>query len=460
MLRSLIYDNLPGTWIGEPVDCDSISTDTRTMQPGALYVAVAGKQADGHQYIPEAIRRGARAVMVTRVQAECPVPQWVVADAYEAICFIVRHLRDAFQGDVVAVTGSVGKTSTKQFIAQILARRFSVLSTTRNWNTEYGLAQLFWGLAQHHQCIVLEMGAKHPGDIATLCRLVRPTVGVVTNVQHVHSGLYPSFESLIETKMALLDYLSTSGKAAISVDDPLFSSWIQRFPAHRCAAYGQLLSHSPQSAVPSVTLADLHLEAGEACFRLIHGAEEAPVHLHVLGKHQVGNALAAAAVTSLLGVSVADVAAGLSTTIGTSQRLMRYTTPTGGIVYDDTYNGNGALVAIAHLALDVPYRTTIFVMTDMADLQPDSVVARHEELCRVARDLGVHHLWCLGPAMKAAMPVFGPNARHFEQQSDLIEALIPFIGPQVSCLIKGSRGRVMERVVQAVCPNILEKTPC
>lgn len=445
MQREQGYRTWPGYWVGPETDCPSLSTDTRTLQPGALYIALKGHHADGHEYIPQAVQAGAHAVMVERVQPQCPVPQWVVPNTTDMVHTLITTLRAAHQGPVLGITGSVGKTTTKAFVAAIMEQRYHVLHTRHNWNTEFGLAQLLWQLRCDHDVLVVELAAAKPGDIAFLCERIKPTHGLVTNIQPVHIANYPSFEALVATKTALLSHLLThEGVAAIPQDDPLLRPWLQRFPAERVIPYAH--DHAP------VCLRHLSEQQGRVRACLQRGNEQVDLALNIPGLYQADNVLAATALTSCFDIPLPQVASAISQVTAGPRRMQAHTLPQGALLFDDTYNASVSSVqgAIDVLVQHEPPAETLLVLGDLAELRVDEVRSTHEALGQHARDQGVHRLWVVGTHAAAAAHTFGEGGRTFPSQAALIQALQETLHAHSVVLVKGSRISAMDRVVDAL----------
>lgn len=294
----------PGTLI------TSVSTDTRTIEPGALFVPIVGERFDGHEFIEQAAAKGASAVIFSGSRfAARRLPDSFAAVEVQDTLLALQQLalwhRAQFQGPVVAVTGSNGKTTTKDMIAAVLARRFSVLSTHGNLNTEIGMAMTLLRRDPTHTAIVVEMGMRGSGQIASLMKIARPSIGVVTNVGPVHLELLGTVEAVARAKRELVEDLPANGTAVLNADDPLVIGMKNKTKAS-LLTYGIV----NEADIAATGLRSLGMSGYE--FRLAAGGESIMVRLPLPGRHNVSNALAAAAVGVQCGLRLTEIAQGLA----------------------------------------------------------------------------------------------------------------------------------------------------
>jgi UDP-N-acetylmuramoyl-tripeptide--D-alanyl-D-alanine ligase len=382
----------PETRLTAPSVCDS-----REAAPGGMFVAITGEHADGHDYAADAVAAGAVCVLASRPVG---VPAVVVSDVMGALGMLAREVGRRTGATVVGLTGSAGKTSTKDLLAQVLERHGPTVATARSLNTEIGLPLTMLRAGEDTRYLVLEMGARHKGDIRYLTGLVPPAVGLVINVGTAHVGEFGSRAAIAEAKGELVEALPDAGSGGLAVlnaDDELVAAMAARTEA-RVLLYGRA-GHA------DVRGEDVELAGGRARFRLSAGGVSAAVALRFLGEHQVSNALGAAAVAYGLGMAVPDIAAALSAARPlASGRLEVTERPDGITVVNDAFNANPDSVAAAlrTLAAMAGGRRTVAVLGEMAELG-DLTRQAHEQAGQLAADLGVDILVAVGGANAAAV---------------------------------------------------------
>jgi UDP-N-acetylmuramoyl-tripeptide--D-alanyl-D-alanine ligase len=423
----------------------SVSTDTRTLAPGALYVALRGERFDGHDYVAAARERGAAAVLVERV-VDVDLPQVVVADGRRALGLAAAHWRARFSLPVIAVAGSNGKTTVTQMIASILAAAYGEkgrLATRGNLNNEIGVPLMLWQLARQHRAAVFELGMNHAGEIAYLAELVRPTVALVNNAQREHQEFMQSVEATAYENGEVIAALplSDDGVAVFPADDACTSIWRQIAGTRRVVDFAL--------EGDAVVTATCTLRADGARVSMAAPLGLVEVDLAVTGLHNVRNALAAAACAIAAGVDAAAIAEGLRAFRPVAGRGVRLRTGEGGLLIDDSYNANPDSVRAAIDLLAGFEGERVLVLGDMGE-----VGARgpefHREVGAHARERGIDALVALGPMARDAADAFGARAVHCTDIDSLLAVLRPRLGPSVTLLVKGSRFMRMERVVQAL----------
>ena len=442
-LLSQVARDVQGRMIGTDVTVDGVSTDTRAIAQGTLFVALAGERFDAHDFLEQAVAAGAAALLVadaTRVPAG--VPAVVVDDTRLALGRLAAAWRARFTLPVIAVTGSNGKT-TKEMIAAILKAAYgaAVLSTRGNLNNDIGLPLTLLGLSPAHQAAVIEMGMNRPGEIAYLAPLGAPTVALVTNAQRAHLEGMGDLDEVAREKGSIFSGLPADGVAVINADDAYADAW-------RGMAAGR----------PVRTFAIDHAADVRATVRQ-HGLEmaldlqapegEAAIVLRVPGRHNARNAVAAAAACLAAGVPLTAVVAGLEGFAGVKGRLQRRVGKSGAEILDDTYNANPDSVRAGIDVLATTIGRKILVLGDMGEIGEASG-QYHDEIGGYAKSQGVDLLFALGEATKAAVRNFGEGARHFCHVDKLIAALDKEAGPETTVLVKGSRFMKMERVADAL----------
>lgn len=418
-----------------------VGNDTRLLRPGMLYVALRGEHLDGHAFLAQARQAGASAALVAQADAAIALPQLIVADPLLALAELARRYRSRMPARVVGITGSNGKTTVKTLTASILSRVGSCHANPGNRNNEIGLPLAVLDMQPAHAYAVFEMGAGKPGDIAYLAAIAQPHVGLVNNVAAAHLERMGSLDGVAETKGALYEALPADGVAIINADDTYADMFARKVSARRILRY-RLDAEADVSAHV--------LSVGEQCrFRLVAPCGEGEIVLPLPGRHNIANAVAAAAVACALDVPFDAIRDGLASTTGVAGRLRLMRQPAGYSLIDDTYNANPASVAAAIRTLVSLPGEPWLVLGDMAELGPEAE-ALHAQIGALARDADVRRLFTLGELSRAASTAFGSGARHFTQREELVAELRRVLEPGVVCLIKGSRSAGMERVLAAL----------
>ena len=442
---------------GDDVAVRAVATDTRAMPAagGALFVALHGANFDGHDHVHAALAGAAAAALVSRV-VDVPIPQVVVPDTQRALAQFAAALQrsrvEAGQGGkVVAITGSNGKTSVKALVVSILERAGRTWSTPGNRNNEIGLPLAVIDAPQDAQFAVYEMGAGQPGDIAYLTGIVRPDVSVVNNIAPAHLERMGSLLGVADTKAAIYDALPHDGVAVVNADDAFAPYFAERALGRRLLRFGI-------ESTADVTARDIRGTDTGSAFTLVtpHGTGEATLAL--AGRHNVRNALAAAALALGAGVSLETVLAGLAAAQPVGGRVVRHVLPGGVTLIDDSYNANpGSLNAAIDLLAEAGPGSAWLVLGDMRELGADAAPL-HAEAGRRARAAGIARLYALGELSAHAAQAFGEGARGFDGhgalaaalREDLAGAAMSRPGGGLQVLVKGSRGSAMDRIVTAL----------
>ncbi|HMN35008.1 UDP-N-acetylmuramoyl-tripeptide--D-alanyl-D-alanine ligase [Denitratimonas tolerans] len=432
--------------VGEDRVIHAVGVDTRTLMPGALYLALRGETHDGHDFCARARAAGAHALLVERDVDEA-LPRLVCADTRIALGQIAAHLAQARATRLVAITGSNGKTTTRTLTRAILAQSDpEVWSNAGNRNNEIGLPLAVIDQPENARLAVYEMGAGAPGDIAYLAAIARPDIALVTNVAPAHLERMGSLLGIADTKAAIYDALPADGIAVINADDAFAPYFRERAGARRVLDFA--LDASAQVTASAV---QPHQDGSRFVLQSPWGAAEVTVPLP--GRHQVGNALAAAAVALSAGASLDDVVVGLAAAPGVPGRLQTVTLGDGTVVLDDSYNANpGSVAAAIQTLVAQAHRSGAqawVALGDMRELGPGAAVL-HAEVGQRARDVGVARLLTVGEMSRHAAHAFGPGGEHFVDQTALIERLKARSDGPVLLLVKGSRGSRMDRVVDAL----------
>ena len=417
--------------------------DSRSIKDGELFVALRGARHDGHDFIEAAFAKGAAAVMAAR-DADGARPLLRVKDTRQALGLLAARWRDKFTLPVVAVTGSNGKTTVKEMINAILSEDAEVLATWGNLNNDIGAPLTLFRLNQQHGFAVIEMGANHPGEIGWLSRLARPTVALITQCAPAHLEGFGSVAGVARAKAEIYEGLAPDGTAVINRDDDYADLWWDAAKANRRLAFGL----SENAAVTAVDV-NADPERGQTRFTLRFNGAGTNIKLGLLGKHNVLNALAAAACCLALNVPLARIKAGLEKTRAVKGRLQPKQGLKGARLFDDAYNANPASLAAALETLRGLSGDAWLALGDMGELGADAT-GFHRQAGERARAAGIQRLYGLGPLARQAVDSFGAGARHFDRMDDLIETLRRELAPGVNLLVKGSRYMAMERAVEAL----------
>jgi UDP-N-acetylmuramoyl-tripeptide--D-alanyl-D-alanine ligase len=447
MMRAAVLSELAqavaGQVIGADVKCSGVSTDTRTLAPGDLFVALPGDNFDGHNYLDTARQLGAAAALVQR-PVDVALPQLQVADTQQGLGYIGGWNRDQFSAPLIAITGSSGKTTVKNMVNAVLSQRGKTLATEGNFNNEIGVPLTLLRLTPEYQYAVVEMGAAAQGDIRWLCEIGKPTVSILLNAMPAHLQGFGSVEGVAQAKGEIFDGLDEQGIAIINADQTFAEQWRQRATPARILDFGL-------HTAAAVTATDIEsLGIAGSRFRAITPVGEMTMTIAIGGVHNVANALAAVCAGLACELSLAEIAAGLATVAATPGRLSVRQAQGGATVIDDCYNANpGSVRAALTLLADCGGRR-IAVLGTMKELGDDSELL-HREVGEFAAQCGIDVLWGVGDELRATVAGFGQGGRHFGDMDELRAALgeIDEDGNQV--LVKGSRGAGMERVVSTLC---------
>lgn len=431
--------------VGADALFSAVSTDSRKIEPGQLFIALSGPNFDGHDYLAAVAAKGAVAALVEREVAGVELPQLVVADTRLALGQLGAINRQAYQGPLAAVTGSSGKTTVKEMLASILRAGFTgpVLATRGNLNNDLGAPLTLLELAPEHVGAVIELGANHVGEIAYTVSLTKPQVAIITNAGNAHVGEFGGPDKIIQAKGEILEGLSADGTAILNLDDKAFTTWQQRNGGRR------MLSFAVSNSAADFYTRELTRDArGCLAFTLQSPAGNARIQLNLLGEHNVANALAAAAAAHALGVSLVGIKAGLENLQPVKGRAAAQLASNGARVIDDTYNANPISMCAAVDILAGFSGRTVLVLGDMGELG-EWAEQGHRDVGAYAADK-IDALYAVGPLMAHAVAAFGPQGQHFADQASLIAAVL-HEPAGCSILIKGSRSAAMEHVVAALC---------
>jgi len=443
-----------GSIRGMDAEFAAVSTDTRTIATGDLFVALSGERFDGHDYLAVAAAQGAVAALVDATWAgshpEAPLPLVITDDTRLGLGRLAAHWRAGFDIPLVGVTGSNGKTTVKEMTAAILRAQAAldgdtgpeaVLATQGNLNNDIGLPMTLLRLRSSHRAAVIEMGMNHPGEIAYLTALARPTVALVNNAQRAHLEGMGGLAEVAEEKGAIYGGLNASGVAVVNADDAYCDYWRGLNVGRTVLSFGL-----DQAA----DVAGSYEEKGYASLvRLSTPEGAAEFLLPMPGRHNVRNVLAATAAALAACASLPAVVAGIEGFTGVKGRLQRKAALGGAMLLDDSYNANPDSVCAAIEVLAMTPGRSILVLGDMGEIG-ERGGQLHDEVGGYAKSRGVDQLFGLGELAETAVHNFGQGGRHFRRVEDLVQALLPELNPDTVVLVKGSRFMRMERVVELI----------
>ena len=419
-----------------------VVTDSRHVREGDLFVALRGERFDGHDFAAGALRDGAVGVVCEHALPGLALAQLVVPDALLGLQSAARAWRRRYPDPVVAVTGSNGKTTTKQLLAAIFAARGPVLATRGNLNNHIGLPLTLLELREAHRTAVIEMGANHPGEIARLTELTQPHVGVITQAGDAHLEGFGSREGVARAKGELFAGMDGDSISVINADDAYADLW-------RGLARGRRLTFGIELPA-DVSARDIRTGSDGSAFELEVPGGASPVHLPLPGRHNVMNALAAAACGVALGLDADVIARGLARVESAQGRVMWKTTRQGARLIDDSYNANPTSMRAGLELLAQQGGERWAVLGGMGELG-DSSAALHEACGARARELGIDRLFTLGPSGADYARGYGATTGRYDDADALDRALSHELHGGVTVLVKGSRSARMERIVAALC---------
>jgi UDP-N-acetylmuramoyl-tripeptide--D-alanyl-D-alanine ligase len=443
---SALSECLNATLINGDALIQGVSTDTRNIHDGDLFIALKGERFDAHDFAAQAIDSGAVALVVDHPLA-LPVPQLVVDDTRIALGLIGEYNRAFFTGTLIAVTGSSGKTTVKEMLATILSGVGETLFTQGNLNNDIGVPLTLLRLSAGHRYAVIEMGASGPNEIAYSVSLSHPDIAIVNNAMGAHLEGFGSLEGVVEAKGEIYDGLTSRGAAVVNADDPYAQRWLDRAKGKSILTFGL-------AAGADVRAQALFLqENGCYGFDLMYQNESVAVRLNVLGRHNVCNALAAAAVSLSAGLSLSQIASGLGKFSAVKGRMFSSQGVNGALVLDDSYNANPGSVRAAISMLSELNGERTLVLGDMGELGADEV-SLHQEVGQFAAQMGIEKLFAVGRLSQFTVEAYkqagGVCAEHMSDKSELVSRLQHEAHSAMVILVKGSRSAAMDQVVNCL----------
>lgn len=435
-----ITEILGAEHLGDDAVVKGISTDTRTLKPGELFIALNGPNFNAHEFAQLAMDKGAVACLVEKtLDIE---NQLIVKDTHLALGQLAKAWRQKFDYPVIAITGSNGKTTVKEMIAAIFTQQHRVMSTIGNLNNDIGVPLTLFRMNDDYNVAVIEMGANHIGEIDYLTSLALPDIAVITNIGRAHLEGFGGIEKTAAAKAEIFHGLAKEGIAIINADDRFYDYFIEEATGHR------LLSFAIDNPAADVK-ASWHSNEQGSQLKLITPAGQAELSLKLLGRHNVMNALAAVAASLAAEIPLPQIVAGLESMRPVNGRLQLKQGVNNSRVIDDTYNANPSSL---HAALDVLQEFSgkhFLALGDMAELGEDAEKL-HAEAGDYARNTGVDSLYSFGKLAARATDKFGEKGFSYTKQEDMIAALRSELSHEVTLLVKGSRSMHMENVVDAL----------
>jgi len=440
-----ILRHATGQLAGEDRAFSSVSTDTRTLKPGALFVALTGPNFDGHNFVAQAAERGAAAALVDRPVAVA-LPQAVVGDSLAALSAFARQWRRQFHIPLIGVTGSNGKTTTKELLSAILSRIAPTLVTRGNLNNHIGVPLTLLELTAAHRYAIVEMGANHRGEIAHLAGIAEPTIGLVTNAGAAHLEGFGGLEGVALGKSEMFRHLPREGVAVVNADDAYASMWRDCRSAERCLTFG--IEQRADFMARNIQSGDV-AGAFRIDFELVTPDGARTARLGLGGMHNLRNALGAAAAAYAAGARLDDLVAGLAAMRAVAGRLDLKAAVNGAFLVDDSYNANPSSLKAGLDVLRSFSGTRWLVLGDMLELG-DRENELHAEIGRYAKDSGIARLLAVGARSRFAVEAFGRGAQWFADMESLIAEARSSLAPGTAVLVKGSHSSRLDRVATAL----------
>ncbi|WP_165008654.1 UDP-N-acetylmuramoyl-tripeptide--D-alanyl-D-alanine ligase [Neisseria yangbaofengii] len=426
-----------------------IVTDSRNIQSGDVFFALAGERFDAHDFVADVLAQGAAAAVVSRADCADLPGALAVADTLSALQKLAKAWRETVNPFVFGITGSSGKTTVKEMLALILRHTFdenAVLATAGNFNNHIGLPLTLLKLNPQHRYAVIEMGMNHFGELAQLTQIARPDAALVNNALRAHVGCgFNGVGDIAKAKSEIYQGLKSGGTALIPAEDTHADVFVKAAEAFAQRTFG--------AEKGTVHAENIVLKPLSCTFDLVCGEERAAVLLPVPGRHNVANACAAAALAQAAGLSLQQISDGLKNFSNIKGRLQIKQGIKGATVIDDTYNANPDSMKAAVDVLAALPSPRVFVMGDMGELGEDEAAAMHAEVGAYARDKGIESAYFVGDDSVEAAETFGETGLWFADKDPLIQVMCHELPENAHVLVKGSRFMKMEEVVEALIEN-------
>lgn len=430
---------------GRDASFRKVSTDTRTIRPGDVFVALRGERFDGHRFLAEAVDAGASALVVDTVVPSITVPQIKVENTTEALATLAFGNRRESQARFVAVTGSSGKTTVKEMLASILRGAGETLATRGNLNNHIGVPLTLFDIAPEHQFAVIELGASGLGEIAHTVAITRPDVAIITNAGEAHLEGFGSYENIVAAKGEIIDGVIAGGAVVLNRDDPAYNIWHNRAGERKVVSVGFGAQGSADYTCETLT------SGGTQQLVRLSGPQRwtCDITLPLLGQHNLTNALLAVAAVRELGIGDHCIQTGLAALAPVPGRLQSIGLAPGVTVIDDSYNANPTSMKAALEVLSKSAGLRIAVLGTMAELGEEAG-RLHEQIGTAARELGIETLVVIGAHSEAYRKGFGESAVRCADHEDAINYVETQLAAPVTVLVKGSRSSTMNVVVEGL----------
>jgi len=442
MKLSEVAEILHCPYQGTDAEFESISTDTRTLMPGELFIALSGPNFNANDFVAEAADKGAAGAIVSQ-PLSVSMPTIKVDDTRIALAHLAHHHREKINIPIIAVTGSCGKTTTRALMASIFSQAGNTLASEGSFNNDIGVPLTLLRLTAEHDFAVVEMGANHSGEIAYLTHLVNPDVAIITNAGAAHLEGFGDLDGVACAKGEIFQGLSPEGVGIINNDDCYADLWRNLVGTRQLVTFA--IEHPADVMATDISLNKQSLP----CFRLQLPNGDIEINLPLMGRHNVMNALAAAAAAYALQVPIASIKNGLETAVAVKRRLNEYKGYNGATIIDDSYNANPSSVAAAIDVLAKRPGDSVLVFGDMLELG-EGANKLHGEIGNKALHSGITRLYCYGDHSRYAAKAFGEHGYHFDDQESLLHALRSFLNKDTTVLVKGSLGMKMNNIIAAL----------
>jgi len=459
---STIASALQAQLIGEDMAISSVSIDTRTLQPGDLYIGISGENFDGCDFVDQAAQAGAVAVLVQR-QVETDLAQLIVKDSRIALAELAKLWRQLWQqqhqlhqlqlqknqAKLIAVTGSNGKTTVKEMLAAILSLNSPVLATKGNFNNDIGVPLTLLRLNPSHHYAVIEMGANHAGEIAYYSRYTLADVAIINNVGAAHLEGFGSLEGVARAKGEIISGLSLQGIAILNKDDAFYALWQGLAGERKSISFGFSTAADVYASNIKSQIKNHQFITSFDCFT---PKGNVSIGLKLAGQHNVKNALAATAACLAVGLDLEQIKQGLETLQPVTGRLQPWIGRLGNIIIDDSYNANPDSLKVALQVLE-QYSSEAWLILGAFNELGENSIEIHKEMGTLIKNHQVKRLFAVGENARYSAETFGSGAEYFLTQDELIARLKFLLNGSETLLIKGSRGQRMENVAASLIDN-------
>lgn len=427
---------------GSDLPFNGVSIDSRTINRGELFIALRAER-DGHDFVADAIKKGAAAVMVDHA-LDIQVPQIITPDTFKGLGLLAHAWREQFNIPIIALTGTAGKTTTKEMIAGILHELGPTLATEINLNNNIGVPLTLLKLTAEHQFAVIEIGTNMPGEIGYSANITHPTVALITNIHAQHLEKLGSIEGISQEKSDIFIPLSTQGIAIINADEAFAKSWNDKIITEHRVTYGL----NPSA---NIRAEHIHYDFQGCEYDLITPLGIQAIAIPIGGQHIVMNSLAAAAATMAVGVTSLQIAQGLAKLTPVEGRFKLYHLPSGAMIIDDAYNASFKSIENAVDALNTFNGTKIMVMSNMGEMG-ESAEIYHKKMGELFQSASLDAVFLYGKKdLLEATLTACPKAQYFTNKADIVTMLMPYLTkPDTLALVKGSKLNHMEEIVKEV----------